>query len=74
MYSSAVATDPVAQLVKRIESSDATLSWEPDHGYLKSLMAKLRVFCRRVHGTFRSADLNHRSASCKATTGNSLGR
>ena len=43
LYSSATATDPVARLIGRIKSGEASLMWEPQHGYLKSLMAELKV-------------------------------
>ena len=43
LYSSATATDPVARLIERIKSGQATVTWEPQHGYLRSLMAELKV-------------------------------
>ncbi|MEJ7593352.1 MAG: hypothetical protein WKF77_17555 [Planctomycetaceae bacterium] len=43
LYSSATATDPVARLIQRIKSGEAKVTWEPEHGYLKSLMAELNV-------------------------------
>lgn len=42
-YSSAAATDRVARLIERIKSGEAKVTWEPQHGYLKSLMAELKV-------------------------------
>lgn len=43
LYSSATATDPVARLIEKIKSGEAKVTWEPQHGYLKSLMAELKV-------------------------------
>lgn len=42
-YSTAKATDPVARLMERIQNGDASLTWEPKHGFLKSLMKELKV-------------------------------
>ena len=42
-YSKEKATDPVARLIERVESGDAELEWEPNHGYLTSLMKHLAV-------------------------------
>ncbi|MFN9720483.1 MAG: hypothetical protein ACK58L_17430 [Planctomycetota bacterium] len=42
-YSRQRATDPVAALMERISRDGATLTWEPEHGYLRSLMAALDV-------------------------------
>jgi hypothetical protein len=35
--------DPVARLEKRVETGEATLEWEADHGYLKSVLKLLKV-------------------------------
>lgn len=43
LYSSTKATDPVARLMDRLQNGDASLQWEPKHGYLKSLMTELNV-------------------------------
>ena len=43
LYSSTKTTDPVARLMEKIRSGDATLKWEPGHGYLQSLMKELNV-------------------------------
>ena len=42
-YSTARATNAVARLIEHIEDGDATLEWEPQHGYLTSLMKQLDV-------------------------------
>lgn len=42
-YSSATATDPVARLMDRIKSGETTITWEPKHGYLTSVMKELAV-------------------------------
>ncbi len=43
LYSSATATDPVARLIEKMKSGEASVTWESQHGYLKSLMAELKV-------------------------------
>ncbi len=43
LYSSATATDPVARLIESIKSGESRVTWEPGHGYLKSLMVELNV-------------------------------
>ncbi len=43
LYSSTTPTDPVARLIDKIKSGEAKVRWEPQHGYLKSLMAELKV-------------------------------
>jgi len=43
LYSSTKATDPVARLMDRLQNGDASLQWEPKHGYLKSLMTELNI-------------------------------
>ena len=43
LYSSSTATDPVSRLIEKIKSGEANVAWEPQHGYLKSLMAELKV-------------------------------
>src|ERR1700744_2351425 len=35
--------DPVAQLEKKLESDNATLTWDQDNGYLKSVLKLLKV-------------------------------
>ncbi len=42
-YSSATATDPIARLIELIKSGETTITWEPKHGYLTSLMKELEV-------------------------------
>ena len=42
-YSFATATDPIARLIERIKSGETTITWEPKHGYLTSLMKELAV-------------------------------
>jgi hypothetical protein len=42
-YRSAVLDDPIARLEKRLEHGDASLGWEPRHGYLKSVLDALHV-------------------------------
>lgn len=42
-YSRAQATDPVAKLIEKLARRDVSLVWEPEHGYLRSLMAALDV-------------------------------
>ncbi len=42
-YSKSKATDPVAQLMERMDTGEVTLEWEPRHGYLTSLMQHLDV-------------------------------
>ncbi len=43
LYSSAMATDPVAKIIDRIKSGETTITWEPKHGYLTSLMQELAI-------------------------------
>lgn len=42
-YSSATPTDAIARLIDRIKSGESTVTWEPKHGYLTSLMKALSV-------------------------------
>lgn len=42
-YSETEPTDPVVQLAKKIESGEACLQWEDNHGYLGSLLSELKV-------------------------------
>jgi len=42
-YRSEDLSDPVARLEKRVEKGEATLEWEGDHGYLKSVLKLLKV-------------------------------
>ena len=42
-YRSENLSDPVARLEKRVEKGEATLEWEGDHGYLKSVLKLLKV-------------------------------
>ena len=39
----AEVNDPVAQLQRRLDRGEAVLEWEPQNGYLKSLLQHLRV-------------------------------
>lgn len=42
-YSTAEATDPVAQLARRLQNGEAQLAWDARHGYLPSLLQQLDV-------------------------------
>ena len=42
-YRSAALSDPVALLEKDIEAGKTSLTYEPEHGYLKSVLALLKV-------------------------------
>ncbi|MEZ6062339.1 MAG: hypothetical protein R3C19_18510 [Planctomycetaceae bacterium] len=42
-YSDSQSTDAVATLAKRLETGEAVLTWEPEHGYLKSILQQLGV-------------------------------
>jgi sugar lactone lactonase YvrE len=42
-YSSAVPSDPVARLRRKIEAGDERLSFDPERGYLASLLEALRI-------------------------------
>ena len=42
-YDSAIATGRVAELRAKIESGETTLSYDADHGYLKSVLEHLNV-------------------------------
>jgi hypothetical protein len=42
-YRSEDLSDPVAELEKQVEKGEATLEWEGDHGYLKSVLKLLKV-------------------------------
>jgi len=42
-YSKTAATDPVARLMKKIESGQTTIAYEEQHGYLPSLLKALNV-------------------------------
>jgi hypothetical protein len=42
-YRSDDVNDPVAKLEQQIEKGEATLSWDPDQGYLKSVLKLLKV-------------------------------
>lgn len=42
-YNNAVAAGPVADLLKRIDSGSAKLRYEPEHGWLDSLLRELNV-------------------------------
>ncbi len=42
-YSKSEPTDPVAQLKRKIDSGDATLTYDEDHGYLPALMEYLQI-------------------------------
>jgi hypothetical protein len=42
-YANTTPTDPVAQLQKRIDSGQVTLTYEPKHGYLASVLKNLKV-------------------------------
>jgi hypothetical protein len=42
-YRSQDLSDPVALLEKDIEAGKVALAWEPEHGYLKSVLALLKV-------------------------------
>jgi hypothetical protein len=42
-YRSADVDDPIARLEKQLEDGKATLRYEPQHGYLRSVLAALKV-------------------------------
>lgn len=42
-YLAATLQDPVARLQKDIDSGKVKLSWESDHGYLRSLLSALKI-------------------------------
>ena len=42
-YSTSAPTDPVSQLAAAVADGEATLEWDQEHGWLKSLLAKLDV-------------------------------
>jgi hypothetical protein len=42
-YRSDDVSDPVARLQKRIDAGEASLTWDPDQGYLKSVLKLLQV-------------------------------
>ena len=42
-YRSAELSDPIARLEQRLERGEATLQFEPKHGYLRSVLNALRV-------------------------------
>src|SRR3984957_10234446 len=42
-YRTHEVTDPVAQLQRRLEHGDVKLNYEPQHGYLKSVLEKLHI-------------------------------
>lgn len=42
-YTRSVASGPVAELQERLERGQSTLQYEPEHGYLLSLLAALKV-------------------------------
>src|SRR5690349_6783265 len=42
-YRSSDLNDPIAKLEKRLEQGDVTLHYEPQHGYLKSVLDALHV-------------------------------
>jgi hypothetical protein len=42
-YRSEDLTDPVAKLEKQVETGEATLEWEGEYGYLKSVLKLLKV-------------------------------
>ncbi len=42
-YRSAELDDPIARLEKRLERGEATLRFDPEHGYLRSVLEALRV-------------------------------
>lgn len=42
-YSESTPTDLVAQLIQALDSGAEKLEWEPEHGYLKSLLKKLEI-------------------------------
>ena len=43
LYSKTQATDPVAQLIGQIESRKTTLTWDKQHGWLRSLLEALSI-------------------------------
>jgi len=42
-YSKSKPNDAIAELSKQLESGNARLQWDQDHGYLKSLLKALRI-------------------------------
>ena len=42
-YATAPATDRVSQLVRRIKAGEVKLTYNPEHGYLESLLSELKV-------------------------------
>jgi hypothetical protein len=42
-YSSAVADNPVSRLQHRVQAGETTIEFEPQHGYLKSLLKHLEI-------------------------------
>jgi hypothetical protein len=42
-YRSDDVSDPVAKLQKRLDAGEASLTWDPDQGYLKSVLKLLQV-------------------------------
>ena len=42
-YRSEDVSDPVAKLQKQIDAGEASLAWDADHGYLKSVLKLLHV-------------------------------
>ncbi len=45
-YRSEDLSDPVAKLQQRLDSSKSKLVYEPEHGYLKSVLQELHIPCR----------------------------
>ena len=43
LYQSAPVNDPVAQLIKKIETDKTTLTYDNQHGYLKSVLSALDI-------------------------------
>jgi hypothetical protein len=42
-YSSGTPTDPIAKLQEKIDAGEVTLTFEPGHGYLKSVLEALQI-------------------------------
>jgi hypothetical protein len=42
-YRSSVPNDPVARLQKHLDNGEAVLEYEPEHGYLKSVLHNLKI-------------------------------
>jgi hypothetical protein len=42
-YRSAELDDPIARLEKRLERGEVTLHYDPEHGYLRSVLDALRI-------------------------------